>query len=67
MLTAKMCFSNKYELMSSIAWTENASLNYVQSIGYWWGRCIKIEYHLDLHILADGDNIHTSGVVLADL
>lgn len=66
-LTAEMCFSKNYEVMSNIGWEPNDSLNKSGSIQDWRSRCIRTENNLGLHIVADGNDIPPSGTILEEL
>lgn len=67
MLTAEMCFSKTYALMSKTGGAPDVSLSKSQSI--WTGgvRGVNIENYLDPHIVADGTDVHAYGAHLADL
>lgn len=67
MFAAEIRFSKNYHQISSIGWVPNASLSKSQSFQDWQNRWIEIENFLDLHIVADGNNIHPWRTIQATL
>lgn len=61
--TVEMGILKNYEPISKIGLAQNVSLTINQDIGGSRGRRIKIEYHLNVHIISGGSKANPSGPV----